>query len=144
MRPKDYLLQAQKARAAARDLGERIEELRTAAAGIKAITYDKDKVQVSPRDYMPDVIAELIELEEEYARRIIKYNMVVLDIEERISRLNDSRYVDILRYRYLSGMTWEQIATEKCYSFRHVIRLHGAALQEFARQNKDVLLCHTR
>lgn len=38
----------------------------------------------------------------------------------------------LLHYRYILGYTWERIAVEMNYSFRHVLRLHGEALSKFA------------
>ena len=59
MTTKEYLLQVQKSRNAIRQYEDEIERLRNQAAGIKAITYDKDRVQTSADDYMLKMITKL-------------------------------------------------------------------------------------
>ncbi len=38
----------------------------------------------------------------------------------------------LMRYRYIDGMRWEQIAVELNYSYRHTTRLHGMILQKMS------------
>lgn len=40
-------------------------------------------------------------------------------------------YKVLLRYRYIMGFRFERIASEMDYSWRHTLRLHGAALNRF-------------
>lgn len=40
-------------------------------------------------------------------------------------------YKVLLRYRYIMGFRFEQIASEMDYSWRHTLRLHGDALARF-------------
>lgn len=40
-------------------------------------------------------------------------------------------YKVLLRYRYIMGFRFERIASEMDYSWRHTLRLHGAALNKF-------------
>lgn len=44
----------------------------------------------------------------------------------------------LLRYRYISGYSWEQVAVNMHYSYRRVTQLHGLALEAF-RIPKDCL-----
>lgn len=37
----------------------------------------------------------------------------------------------LLRYRYISGCSWEQVAVNMHYSYRRVTQLHGMALAAF-------------
>lgn len=55
------------------------------------------------------------------------------EIEEFISMLDGPILRQLLRYKYLELLTYEQIAKEMNYSERHVRRLHGRALQEARR-----------
>lgn len=64
----------------------------------------------------------------EIDRQIDELVRVKTEILKAISRLTDGRYREILRLRYLDGKTFEQIAVEMCYSWRHVCTLHGRAL----------------
>lgn len=53
-----------------------------------------------------------------------------MDIENTISNVKDPIHQDLLRMRYVEGKTFELIAVELCYSWRHTIRIHGEALSE--------------
>lgn len=51
-----------------------------------------------------------------------------VEIEETLSMVLDPTYHDILHRRYVEGQTFELIAVELNYSWRHTVRLHGEAL----------------
>lgn len=55
------------------------------------------------------------------------------EIEEFILMMEGPLLRQLLRYKYLELLTYEQIAAEMNYSERHVRRLHGRALQEARR-----------
>ena len=120
-----------------------LEKIFTEASGIKAITYDKDRVQVSPSNHAENFMVKLAELGDEYAQMQMKYK---LERDKRIAMINglsNPIHVRILRKRYIDGKTFEEIAVALHYTYRHVTRLHGSALQEFSAKYKDVLLCPT-
>ena len=50
------------------------------------------------------------------------------EIETALNTVTDQRLKLLLRYRYINGCTWEEIAAKMCYSYMHVYRLHGKAL----------------
>lgn len=81
----------------------------------------------------------------DFENQIISENAELLDIRietrKRINRVANSNLNLILKKRYLQFMTFEAIADEMNYSVRHVLRLHGQALAEFAKSNKDVIEC---
>ncbi len=60
-------------------------------------------------------IDELVRLREEV-------ELVLDTVEDDVLRV-------LLRYRYISGWTWERIAVQLNYSYMHICRLHGKALQ---------------
>lgn len=55
------------------------------------------------------------------------------EIEAFIRSLDGPVIRQLLRYRYLELMSWEQMAAEMNYTERHIYRLHGAALKEARR-----------
>lgn len=59
MTAKEYLLEIRRAKHAMNSLMFRCEELRNQAAGVGAITYDKDKVQTSPENHMIRIVESL-------------------------------------------------------------------------------------
>ena len=58
------------------------------------------------------------------------------EIGAAIDTVPDARLRELLRLRYIDGLSFEQIAVRMSYSWRQVIRLHGAAL------SKVVMDCH--
>lgn len=58
-----------------------------------------------------------------------------LDIRREISRkieeMGNETEGTLLRYRYIMGLSFEEIAVKMGYTYRHVTRLHGMALQNF-------------
>lgn len=53
------------------------------------------------------------------------------EIRDRIERLEDENEKDVLVYRYIKGMKWEDIAVKMNIGYRHVLRMHGKALENF-------------
>lgn len=52
------------------------------------------------------------------------------DIERVIDNLEDSRQRTIMRYRYISGLEWEEVCVRAHYSWKHTHRLHSDALNK--------------
>ena len=143
MTAKEYLQQLDTLRDEIESTNLALEKIFTEAQGIKAIVYDKDKVQVSPDNHSENFMIKLAELGDEYARMQMSYK---LERDKRIAMINglsNPIHVRILRKRYIDGKTFEEIAVALHYTYRHVTRLHGSALQEFSAKYKDVLLCPT-
>ena len=59
------------------------------------------------------------------------------EIDAAIRSVPDPKLQELLRLRYIEGMTFEKIAVDMNYSWRQAIRLHGIAL------SKVVIECHT-
>lgn len=139
MTAKEYLQQLQKYKRTAQLYAERIEELYHEATGIKAIVYDKDRVQVSPEDRMEKIFMRIDSEAEKYAKARARYDREVRKRVEMIASLENPVHVELLTLRYVDGLKWEEIACAMGYTFRHTTRLHGDALGAFGRMFKDVL-----
>ena len=141
MTAKEFLAKIQIYRSQLDTIMLRMEELYTEAEGVKAIVYDKDRVQVSPENRFEAAMIRLETEAEKWARTRKRYEEEVRKRIDMIQRLDNNAYVRVLTLRYIDGKRWEEIAEELHYSFRHVTRLHGEALAAFSRKYKDVLLC---
>ncbi len=141
MTAKEYLLQLDTLRDEIESTNLALERIFTEASCIKAITYDKDRVQVSPSNHAENFMVRLAELGDEYARMQMSYK---LERDKRIAMINGlpkKELRKVLRKRYVDGKRFEEIAVALHYTYRHVTRLHGSALQEFTQRYQDVLLC---
>lgn len=140
MTAKEYLLEIQKMKRTMDSLGEKAEALRAEMEGLKAITYDKDRVQVSPSDRMSELMPRLIDLEEKYGETIYKYHAAILIRTEQIDNIGRADYAEILRLRYVElgkngrRLTLEEIAVRTHRSFDRVRHLHGEALAAFGKR----------
>lgn len=117
---------------------ERIETLRVQMQSVRAIRYDKDRVQASASDPMIEYIEKLEDLQIREAELRIEYNYAYNQIRDRINALEDPLHASVLSCRYLDEMQFCQIADKLGYSIRYMENVHGRALQAFARQFPDV------
>lgn len=81
-------------------------------------------------DKIQTTVEKIIEIEEKLDHEIDALADLRNRIETAVERLEDGRLRDVMRYRYIDGMKWEQIAVEMHYSYMQVCRLHGKALLE--------------
>lgn len=81
-------------------------------------------------DKIQTTVEKIIEIEEKLDHEIDALVDLRNRIETAVEKLEDGRLRDVMRYRYIDGMKWEQIAVEMHYSYMQVCRLHGKALLE--------------
>ena len=140
MTAKEYLSQVIKLKKKAESLTRKEEELRSRAEGLKAIVYDKDKVQVSAIDKMPDAIAELIETQVKLATTIAACYQYIARCEEMIGQIHSVKQAEVLRWRYIEDNAGRQYyfseIAEKMdiQDTSTVIKLHKRALKSFQKK----------
>lgn len=87
-----------------------------------------------PRGKSPDTISksvcQIIELEQEIDRVIDETVELRRQIESAIAGLQDEKLCELLRYRYIEGMTWERVSEAMHMDVRWVLRLHRRALEK--------------
>lgn len=110
-------------------INDDIERVRSLAARMTQ-SFSSDRVQTSPRgDQLPDAIARIILLEDQLNAKAIKMLEMREQIEGLIDKVEDQTLRTLLKYRYISGLRWEEIAVKMNYSYRSVCYLHGRALE---------------
>lgn len=75
------------------------------------------------------IIQRIIDMETCRNRKIAELLLLKHQIESAINAVQDIRYRTLLRDKYINGLTLEQISVNMNYCWRHIIRLHGRALQ---------------
>ena len=110
---------------------EQVAELRSMLLP-GAIRYDKDKVQTSNNaDSISDTVSKIMELEEKINTDIDELVELKSVARENIERMGNDVEKVILYKRYFNNESFENIAVECGYSWRHIHRLHGEALKNF-------------
>ncbi len=76
------------------------------------------------------LIDKIVDLEAEINHKIDRVIDLKREIEQLIESIDDEREKLLMSYRYLDGMTFEWIASEMCYHWRYVHKLHVRALSK--------------
>ena len=118
---------------------EQIAELRSRLTSVSCAT-DNERVQTSLKgDKMTDTIAKIMELEELVNDDIDVLTEYKLQAREMIEKLESDVEKIVLYKRYFECKSFEQIAVECNYSWRHVHRIHGNALVNLEK----LIECHS-
>jgi len=76
---------------------------------------------------------QIQELKEERLERAKTYT----DIEKKIREMADDNEQELLRLRYIQGKSFEEIAVEMGYTYRHITSIHGKALRNIDITEED-------
>lgn len=71
-----------------------------------------------------------------YDEKVAQLEEQMIEIEAAISPLSPKERT-IIRLHYFEGLTWEQVAVEINYTWRHVHRLHGNAISKLQEMEKE-------
>lgn len=143
MTAKEYLSKVIKLKKKAESLARKEEELRAKAEGMKAIVYDKDKVQVSAADRMPDAVAALVETQIRLATAIADCYEYIARCEDIICQIHSVKQAEVLRWRYIEDNNGRQYYFSEIAELMHienvtsVIRLHKRAIRSFEGKLKN-------
>lgn len=104
----------------------------------RAITYDGDKVQVSPDDTISKICATLVNLDMELGRQIMILTKHQIVAEQMIQKLDNPNERRVMRYYYLTTIEgqlpmWNQVAIRMNYFEGYVKKVHGRALMNLAK-----------
>ena len=73
---------------------------------------------------------KVLEIDAEINREIDELQIVRQEIRAALNQLEDENLKLLMEYRYIDGLTWEQIAEKMDCSRQWVFSLHGKALQK--------------
>lgn len=128
---KEYLRGYLRAYQKAQHIGADIARLRMRYAYPSAIQYsDMPAGAGGPRD-LSDYMAKVDKLERDLSRQMDECIRIEVQIRRDIDMLEDEREREILRLKYIDGMTWEQVARSIPCDVRTATRAHGRALEAF-------------
>lgn len=134
MTVKEYLIRYQAAYREAKDTELRITQLRLKYAAPGAIQYsDMPKAHNTEHD-LSDYAAKLDGLTDQLVKNYSRCIGIEADILDRLTRMESQEEREVLRYRYIDGMKWEDIADCIPCNLRTVYKIHGRALMHFPKE----------
>lgn len=77
-------------------------------------------------------LEKYVEIGEEITKELQKLHRMRREIRSIISTLEDDTLQTLMLYRYINGMTFEEIAVKMNFSWRWTITLHGRALEKLS------------
>lgn len=105
------------------------EEIVQAKALSKKVTVSFDGVGGSNgEDKLQVAVERIISLQNGLTAQVIRRVNLRKGIECAIQTVDDERLQQLLKYRYINGLTWESIAVCMHYSWQHLHKLHRKAL----------------
>jgi hypothetical protein len=128
MTVKEYLGQAYGLR---QRIDSRLEQLESLnALAVKATSTVNDMPGSPNRNthQMEDTVVKIVDLENNIFEELSKLVDLQVDIISVIHKVSDPEYQLILELRYLSFMTWEEIAEKMHYGLRYVHMIKRKAL----------------
>ena len=137
MTSKEYLKQIRELDMKIEHLNSMKQELLANMAMPKAVSYDKERVDVSPNsDGMINMIIRLEELSKKINNQLMEFFELKSKIVNQIHEIHDYRYIDVLYKRYVEYKSFELIAVEMGYEYQTILNYHGEALLKFAEKYK--------
>lgn len=121
---KSYLKNKQ----AVKRIEEQLEELRMNKM-YPSVINDGMPHGTDKRD-LSDYAARVDELERELIKKRYERIVSFQNVQAAIEDLEDETEKDLLTYRYLKGIKWEEIAVEMGYSWQHIHKIHATALKK--------------
>lgn len=111
-----------------------IEQLETEKRDLYHIPAVKitDMPKAHRQKDLSDLMPKFERLQNKIGDRIDKSITLRNEIEDSISSLEPAERV-LMRLRYIDGKSWEQIALEMHYSYRHTTKLHGIILAKLKK-----------
>lgn len=139
MSPKEYLQRVQNAEREIRTIKAKIEHYQDLIVVGSSLNIGNTPVSHTKGSSRVETIAVgMIDALEGLNANLGAYEAIVRDAEEKIKRIPQANYRQILTLRYLCGWKFPRISEELRYTDRNSIyRAHGYALLELGKVMKD-------
>ena len=133
MATKEFLNQAYRIDQRINSKLEQIISLHALATKATSTLSDMPVSKTESQSRMADVIAKIVDLENEINADIERLVEIKKDIVSTIKRVQNPELQTLLELRYLCFRTWEQIALEMGYSIQNAYKLHDRAVKILKR-----------
>lgn len=131
MTAKEYLGQAYRVDLRIRCKMEQVQSLRELA--IKASSTLSDMPKGSGYTSKADIVAKIIDYENEINKEIKKLVKLKEDVTDAINSIPNAEQRTLLELRYLMFNKWEEIAIAMGYGIDNVYKIHKRALKNISK-----------
>lgn len=126
---------------------EHLARLRAKAEAV-GVQYDRPRISCDEHKGLEEAACAIVDYEKKIEVRIECWKVTLQRVTEIIYNVPSQNLEVLLQMRYLNFWTFEKIAVELGYTWRHVNRMHVKALKEAntvyqAQKEKDVIECHS-
>lgn len=128
MTVKEWLLRYRKAWKEAQDIELRLTQLRLRYSAPSAIRYS-DMPKAHNNTDLSDYMAELERFETVLIKKYQECIGLEVQIYQTVDNIEDVAEREVIRYRYIDGLRWEEIADKIPCALRTVYIIHGRALR---------------
>lgn len=112
-----------------------LEDMRATLDGLQAVRLS-EKLQGGPLPSDENMVNRISKIVEEEKKIEILYDFIA-DLSSEIDKVEDVVERALLRYRYITCLTWEQIAERMGYSMAQIYRIHKRAFKNFNKINES-------
>lgn len=126
---KDYLRGYERAVRQMERINERIDEIRSNRIGT-GINYDGLPHAHNNSD-LSEYAAKIDSEIRRYMKARYRRTMICREISDKVERMDNEDEKDVLTYRYIRLMKWEDICVKMNLSWRRVHYIHNDALKNF-------------
>ena len=137
MSAKEYLIKAYRIDQRINSKLEQIVSLRELATKATSTLSDMPHSPSKSKGSMENIIVKMVDLENEINVDIDTLVDLKRDIVKVIKQIQNPEYQTLLELRYLSFISWEQIAVDMRYDLRYLYKIHGRALEQCERFIKE-------
>lgn len=120
MDPKQYLKQYRESIDRTNEISGNLSELKAEAEALK--DHEGQRIELDA------AVAKYVDACKEAEHELDNLADLRKEIIDTIDKVTDPKMHSVLWRRYISGLTWEQVAVSMNYTYRRVTQLHGKAL----------------
>lgn len=121
---KKYLQKYRESIEKTNEISLNLSELKAEAEALK--DHEGQRVQLD------EAVAKYVDACKDAEEELGKMADLRKEILTTLDGVEDTRLHSVLWRRYISGMTWEQVAVSMNYTYRRITQLHGDALAAVA------------
>lgn len=125
---KEFLMSYQRGRQKVKRLERQLTELRINKMGPSAINND-GMPHGSDMSDLSDYAVKLDEIEQEIVKARYERICAFQQVQRAIEIMGNEHEKDLLTYRYIGGLKWEEVAVKMGYSWQHIHKIHSKALE---------------